>query len=80
MKSGDKIGDNRAGQNQCMQALRASAYYDCVKLEETKHLFENARQLYATEAEEYFFYFIGAYEKKTPGLRYDAFLASCNRQ
>ena len=64
MKSRNKILIGEADSNEYMQACSACTHYLFAKKEETKLVFE-PRQLYATEAEDYFFYFISAEEKST---------------
>ena len=57
MKSRNKIIDRKADPDEYMQDCSACTYYQFTKKKETKLVFET-RQLYATEAEDYFFYFI----------------------
>ena len=57
MKSINKIFSDKGGPDEYMQTHSAFKSQS-EKVEERQSLFESARQLYATEAEDYFFYFI----------------------
>ena len=57
MKSINKIFSNKGGPDEYMQT-RSAFTPQSEKVEEGQSLFESTRQLYATEAEDYFFYFI----------------------
>jgi hypothetical protein len=59
MKSGNETLIISADSDEYIQACAVSANYKFAEKEEIKLVFE-ARQLYGTEAEDYFFYFIGS--------------------
>jgi hypothetical protein len=61
MKSRNKYLINDADSDEYMLACSSSSHYQSAKKEETALVFET-RQLYATEVEDYFFYFIPAGE------------------
>ena len=61
MKSGNIIFSTNEDSDEYMQACAAYACYQLERKEESKLVFET-RQLYAAEAEDYFFYFIGMQE------------------
>jgi len=69
MKSRNKIFISEADSDEYMQACFAGIQYQSAK-EETKLVFET-RQLYATEAEDYFFYFISAEKNSLEEVRFD---------
>jgi hypothetical protein len=64
MKSRNRTLIGEADSDEYMQACSACTHYSFAKKAETKLVFE-PRQLYATEAEDYFFYFIPAEERST---------------
>lgn len=51
-----------------MQAISACSHCRPQTVEERKPLFEDTRQLYATEAEDYFFYFVPVREDEVIGI------------
>jgi hypothetical protein len=59
MKSRNKYFISVADSDEYMQACSACIHYQSAKKQETELVFET-RQLYATEVEDYFFYFIRA--------------------
>lgn len=61
MKSRNKILIGEADSDEYMQACSACTNNPFAKKEEARLVFET-RQLYATEAEDYFFYFISIEE------------------
>ena len=68
MKNTNKIYSNQTGLNEYLQADSAGTHCQGQKVEEVKPSSENARQLYATEAEEYFFYFLPVHQNQVIGI------------
>jgi hypothetical protein len=64
MKSRNRIFTSNADSDEYMQACFACTYFSFSKKKESNMAFET-RQLYATEAEDYFFYFIPGDERHT---------------
>jgi hypothetical protein len=62
MKSRNKIFTSNADSDKYTQACSACTYFRFIRQKENSNPFET-RQLYATEAEDYFFYFITAERK-----------------
>jgi hypothetical protein len=67
MKSRNKILIGEADSDEYMQDCSASTHYQPAKNKEEKLVYET-RQLYATEAEDYFFYFISVEENGMTGV------------
>jgi hypothetical protein len=64
MKSRNKVFTSNAYSDEYMQACFACTYFSTSKKKESNTAFET-KQLYATEAEDYFFYFIPKEEMPT---------------
>jgi len=70
MKSRNKILISEAGPDEYIQDGTACAHYQPAKNEKSKLVYAT-RQLYATEAEDYFFYFISIDENSIAGVAFD---------